>query len=129
MGYSVPCAIGAKLADKEKTVVAVCGDGSFQMQMMELGTMCQHDVDIKIIVMTNGKLGLVREIQKTSYKNNQIAVDLKGSPDVISIAKAYGIKGQSVSTMEDAEKAIHDMLRHNGPYVMECIVDELESSV
>lgn len=129
MGYSIPCALGAKIADPGKTVVAVCGDGSFQMQMMELGTLCQHGVDIKMVVMTNGKLGLVREIQKNLYKNNQTAVDLTGSPDVISIAKAYGIEGQSIKTLEEAEKAIYAMLKHKGPYLLECIVDELEASV
>ncbi|MEG1929674.1 MAG: biosynthetic-type acetolactate synthase large subunit [Anaerovorax sp.] len=129
MGYSIPCAIGAKMADPEKTVVAVCGDGSFQMQMMELGTMCQQEVDVKMVVMTNGKLGLVREIQKTSYKNNQIAVDLTGSPDVVAIAKAYGIDGKTISTWEEMGPAIEELLSHKGPFLLECIVDELESSL
>ncbi|MBR0597623.1 biosynthetic-type acetolactate synthase large subunit [Sinanaerobacter chloroacetimidivorans] len=129
MGYSIPAAIGAKTAAPDKTVVAVCGDGSFQMQMMELGTICQHNVDIKIVVMKNQKLGLVCEIQKTAYKNNITAVDLCGSPDVTAIAGAYGIPAKSISSMEEAERAIEEMLNHKGTFLLECIVDEKESSV
>ena len=129
MGYSIPAAIGAKLADPEKTVVAVCGDGSFQMQMMELATICQHDVNIKIVVMKNNKLGLVKEIQKKSYKNNEMAVDLTGSPNVVTIAGAYGIPGRSIASMDDAEEAIAEMLDHKGAYLLECIVDEDEPSL
>jgi acetolactate synthase-1/2/3 large subunit len=129
MGYSIPAAIGAKLADPSRTVVAVCGDGSFQMEMMELATICQHDVDVKIIVMRNGKLGLVKEIQKKSYKNNETAVDLTGSPDVVAIAKAYGIPGRSIDSMDSAKEAITEMISHKGAYLLECVVDENESSM
>ena len=129
MGYSIPAAIGAKLADPARTVVAVCGDGSFQMEMMELATICQHDVDVKIVVMRNGKLGLVKEIQKKSYKNNETAVDLTGSPDVVAIAKAYGIPGRSIDSMDSAAEAIAEMISHKGTFLLECVVDENESSM
>ena len=129
MGYSIPAAIGAKLADPEKTVVAVCGDGAFQMNMMELATICQNDIDIKIVVMKNNKLGLVKEIQRNSYKNNEVAVDLKGSPDIPSIAKAYGIPARTIDNMDDAEEAIAEMMNHKGAYLLECVVDENESSI
>ena len=129
MGYSIPAAIGAKLADPEREVVAVCGDGSFQMSMMELATICQHKVDIKIIVMKNNKLGLVKEIQRKSYKNNEMAVDLSGSPDLVSIAEAYGIPARSIDNMAAAGKAIEEMLNGKGSYLLECIVDENESSM
>lgn len=129
MGYSIPAAIGAKFADPDKAVVAVCGDGSFQMQMMELATICQNDVDVKIIVMKNNKLGLVKEIQRKSYKNNEVAVDLTGSPDVVAIAKAYGIPGLSINSMDAAEDAIAEMIGHKGVFLLECIVDENEPSI
>ncbi|HML36133.1 MAG TPA: biosynthetic-type acetolactate synthase large subunit [Bacillota bacterium] len=129
MGYSIPAAIGAKLADPSKTVVAVCGDGSFQMEMMELATICQNGVDVKIVVMKNNKLGLVKEIQKNSYKNNEFAVDLTGSPDIVAIAGAYGIPGKSIDNMDAAKEAIAEMLGHKGAYLLECIVDENESSL
>lgn len=129
MGYSIPAAIGAKFAEPERTVVAVCGDGSFQMQMMELATICQNDVDIKIIVMKNNKLGLVKEIQRKSYKNNEVGVDLTGSPDVVALAKAYGISGRSIDNMDVAGEAIAEMLDHKGTFLLECIVDENEPSM
>ena len=129
MGYSIPAAIGAKIAAPDKTVVAVCGDGSFQMQMMELGTICQHGVDIKIIVMKNDKLGLVCEIQKKAYKNNQMAVDLSGSPDVVAIAKAYGIPGRSISSMDGIKDVLSELLSHKGTFLLECVVDECETSL
>lgn len=129
MGYSIPAAIGAKFADPGKAVVAVCGDGAFQMQMMELGTICQNDVDIKIVVMKNNKLGLVKEIQKNSYKNNEIAVDLTGSPDITAIARAYGIPARSIDSMDAAEEGIAEMLGHKGAYLLECVVDEDEPSM
>ncbi|MDD3168125.1 MAG: biosynthetic-type acetolactate synthase large subunit [Eubacteriales bacterium] len=129
MGYSLPAAIGAKIADPEKTVVAVCGDGSFQMHMMELATICQHGVDVKIVVMKNNKLGLVKEIQKKSYKNNECAVDLTGSPDLVSIARAYGIPGQRIDSMDSADGAIAEMLSCKCAYLLECVVDENESSI
>jgi len=129
MGYSIPAAIGAKIADPDKAVVAVCGDGSFQMQMMELATISQHGIGIKIVVMKNNKLGLVKEIQKKSYKNNECAVDLTGSPDIVAIAKAYGIPGRRIDNMDEAEDAIAEMLSCQCVYLLECIVDENESSM
>ena len=129
MGYSIPAAIGAKFAAPEKAVVAVCGDGSFQMQMMELATICQNKVDVKIVVMKNNKLGLVKEIQKKNYKDNETGVDLTGSPDVVAIAKAYGIPGRSIDNMDMADEAIAELLGSKGAFLLECIVDENESSI
>lgn len=129
MGYSIPAAIGAKLAAPDRAVVAVCGDGSFQMQMMELATICQNNVDVKIVVMKNNKLGLVKEIQRKSYKNNESAVDLTGSPDIVAIAAAYGIPGRRIDSMDTAEEAIAQMLGNKGVYLLECVVDENEPSM
>ncbi|HHU18196.1 MAG: biosynthetic-type acetolactate synthase large subunit [Anaerovoracaceae bacterium] len=129
MGYSIPAAIGAKLAKPEKTVVAVCGDGAFQMNMMELATICQNNVEIKIVIMKNNKLGLVKEIQKNSYNNNEVAVDLTGSPDIPTIAKAYGIPSRTIDNMDEVEGAINEMLNHKGKFLVECVVDENESSI
>ena len=129
MGYSIPAAIGAKIAAPDRTVVAVCGDGAFQMNMMELATICQHGVDVKMVVMSNGKLGLIKEIQRKSYKNNESAVDLTGSPDIMAIAGAYGIPARKLENMDGAQEAISEMFAHDGPYLMVCVVDENESSV
>jgi acetolactate synthase-1/2/3 large subunit len=126
MGYAVPAAIGAKLADQTSTVVAVCGDGAFQMSMNELATLCQHDVPVKIIIMRNGNLGMVRDIQDRAYKGNRVAVDLAGSPDFGVIADAYGISHARIDSDADAGDAIRLMLETDGPYLLECAVDEKE---
>ncbi len=128
MGYSIPAAIGAKLASPEKQVVAVCGDGSFQMQMMELATICQHGINIKIVVMNNRRLGLVREIQSQSYGNRQMAVDMAGSPDICRIAAAYGIPAMQIHSMAESKAAVEELLQSEGTALLECMVDPCENT-
>jgi acetolactate synthase-1/2/3 large subunit len=124
MGYSVPAAIGAKLADPSRPVVAICGDGSFQMQMMELATAVQHEVDIKIIVMTNTRLGMVRELQTNGYGDRQTAVFLNGSPDFIKLADAYGIPSIRVDSEESMNRAIEKIADESGLMLVEVKVDK-----
>ena len=130
MGYAVPCAIGAKMASPNSEVVAVCGDGSFQMQMMELATVVQEKLPVKIIVMRNNRLGMVRELQTKNYADNQTAVHLtEGNPDFTAIAKAYGIEAECVNTMAEAEKAIEHLAASKGAYFLECNVFKNESTL
>ena len=86
MGYSIPCAVGAKSAAPGRQVCAVCGDGSFQMSMMELGTICQEALGVKIVVMRNTRLGMVRELQDNLYDGVHSGVYLDGSPDFVRLA-------------------------------------------
>ncbi len=123
MGYSIPAAIGAKLASPEEQVVAICGDGSFQMQMMELATAVQHDIDIKIVIMRNSRLGMVRELQSNLYKNKLTAVFLDGSPDFIKLAEAYGINAMRVDSEESAGLAIEKLVGSKGIFLVECVVN------
>jgi len=129
MGYSVPAAIGAKSARPEAEVIAICGDGSFQMQSMELATMVQHDINVKIIIMTNNRLGMVREVQTNNYENRLTAVFLDGSPDFIKLAEAYGIKGGYVNDEAEADTALENMLKSDKPYILQVKVDENERSI
>jgi acetolactate synthase-1/2/3 large subunit len=130
MGYSVPAAVGAKMASPDSQVVVVCGDGSFQMEMMELATIVQENIPVKIIIMRNNRLGMVRELQTKAYKDNQIAVHLtEGNPDFAMLARAYGIESDSVSTMEEAEKAIEKLVNSDKPYLLECNVFKNESTL
>jgi acetolactate synthase-1/2/3 large subunit len=129
MGYAIAAAVGAKIAAPDRFALAVCGDGAFQMSMMELATLVQHDVDVKIVVMVNGKLGLVREIQTDAYEDNQIAVDLSGSPDPVAIAAAYGIPAERVHDAYSAEKAIERLVRAKGPYLLAALVRADESTL
>ncbi|MCL2755236.1 MAG: thiamine pyrophosphate-dependent enzyme, partial [Oscillospiraceae bacterium] len=129
MGYSVPAAIGAKRAAPEKEVIAICGDGSFQMQFMELATAVQHGINIKVIIMSNGRLGMVREVQKLRYDNNLTAVFLDGSPDFVKLAAAYGIAGERLTDMKAADKALIALLASKKPYVLVVDVDAEERSL
>ncbi len=122
MGYSIPCAVGAKSAAPGRQVCAVCGDGSFQMSMMELGTICQEGLGVKIIIMRNTRLGMVRELQDNLYKGVHSAVYLDGSPDFVRLAAAYGIAGRQVSSNEEADAALEEMWADDKPYLLVCDV-------
>ncbi len=126
MGYSIPAAMGAKYALPDRQVVAVCGDGSFQMSMMELATMRQHNIQGKIIVMCNGYLGMVREYQHYTYKDNYSVVDLSGSPDLSKIAEAYGFGYIKLSDMTDCDSVIDDFLGSDESILMELVIDPLD---
>lgn len=126
MGYSIPAALGAKLGCPDRQSVAVCGDGSFQMSMMELATMCQHHVPVKIVVMKNGYLGMVREYQQNSCGGRYSVVDLSGSPDLSKIAEAYGIPFIRIHTMDEADAAIDRLLANDESVLMECVIDPMD---
>jgi acetolactate synthase-1/2/3 large subunit len=130
MGYSIPAAVGAKFASPDSEVVAVCGDGSFQMQMMELATIVQEKIPVKIILMRNNRLGMVRELQTNLYKDNQTAVHIAdGNPDFVALAKSYGIRAERVCTMAEAEAAIENLCSAKEPYLLECNVWRNESTL
>ena len=126
MGYSIPAAMGAKLADKKRQVVAVCGDGSFQMSMMELATMRQFHVPVKIIVLKNNYLGMVREYQHYTYKDNYSVVDLSGSPDLEKLSEAYDMQFIRQCTMEGAQDTIKAFLEHDESVLLECLIDPMD---
>jgi len=126
MGYSIPAAMGAKYACPDKQVVAVCGDGSFQMSLMELATMRQHKIQGKIIVMNNGYLGMVREYQHYTYKDNLSVVDLTGSPDLSKISEAYGFDYLCLENMSKAEEIIDRFLSAKESVLLELNIDPLD---
>lgn len=126
MGYSIPAAMGAKLACPKRQVVAVCGDGSFQMSMMELATMRQFHVPVKIIVLKNNYLGMVREFQHYNYKDHYSVVDLSGSPDLEKLAMAYDMKFMRLFTMKNVEAAITEFLAQDESVLMECVIDPMD---
>lgn len=126
MGYSIPAAVGAKLADKKRQVIAVCGDGSFQMSMMELATMKQYGVPVKIIVLKNNYLGMVRQYQHFTYKDNYSVVDLSGSPKLDMMAAAYDMKYMLVRNMDNVDDVIDEFLANDESVLMECLIDPMD---
>jgi acetolactate synthase-1/2/3 large subunit len=126
MGYSIPAAMGAKLADRNRQVVAVCGDGSFQMSMMELATMRQFDVPVKIIVLKNNYLGMVREYQHYTYQDHYSVVDLSGSPDLEKLAAAYGMRFMRQENMTNVQDTINQFLEKDESILLECLIDPMD---
>ena len=126
MGYSIPAAMGVKQACPEKQVIAVCGDGSFQMSMMELATMRQHNIPVKIVVLKNNYLGMVREFQHYNYKDNYSVVDLTGSPDLEKLVSAYDMKFIRLENMEKADEALDVFLEKDESVLMECVIDPMD---
>lgn len=127
MGYSIPAAMGAKTAAMDRQVIAVCGDGSFQMSMMELATLQQHSIPVKIIVLRNNYLGMVREYQHFTYKDHYSVVDLTGSPDLQKIAEAYGIEFLRLENMERCDEVIGEFLKEDRSVLLECLIDPMDT--
>jgi len=121
MGFALPAAIGAKFGAPHRTTVAVIGDGGVQMTIQELGTIMQTEIDVKILILNNRFLGMVRQWQQLFHDKRYSFVDI-GSPDYVTVAKGYRIEGQSVSKREDLKRALKTMLDHKGAYLLEVMV-------
>ena len=126
MGYSIPAAMGAKMGDMSRQVIAVCGDGSFQMSMMELATMRQHNIPVKIIVLKNNYLGMVRQYQHFTYKDNYSVVDLSGSPDLEKLASAYDLPFYRLENMDKMEEVLDAFLKNDESVLLECLIDPMD---
>lgn len=121
MGFGLPAAIGAKFGAQDRTVVAIIGDGGFQMTCQELGTIMQSGIDVKIMILNNRFLGMVRQWQQLFHEKRYSFVDIT-SPDFVKLADAYNIAGKKVSEREDLEAALAEMLNHKGSYLLEVMV-------
>lgn len=127
MGYSIPAAMGAKLGAPGKQVVAVCGDGSFQMSMMEFATMRQYQVPVKIVVIANHYLGMVREYQQNTYKGRYSVVELGGGPDLEKLAQAYGMDFIRLEAPDKMDEAIDAFLKDEDAVLMECVINPMDT--
>jgi acetolactate synthase-1/2/3 large subunit len=121
MGFALPAAIGAKFGAPERTVVAVIGDGGFQMTLQELGTIMQSNIDVKILILNNRFLGMVRQWQELFNQHRYSFVDIE-SPDFVALAAAYRIKGKSISERGDISSSLKEMLEHKGSFLLEVMV-------
>lgn len=123
MGYSIPAAMGVKLYDKDRQVICVCGDGSFQMSMMELATINSLDISVKIIVFKNKYLGMVREYQHFTYKDNYSVVELNDYPNLSLLSKAYDFDYFSVKDNTEVNSKLDAFLCDNNSAIMEVSID------
>ncbi len=122
MGFGLPAAIGAKVGRPEKQVIAFIGDGGFQMTIQELGTILHFGMAVKLVILNNEFLGMVRQWQDMFFSKRYASTELV-NPDFVTIAKAYGIPAGTVSEREDLKKSLEEMLNAAGPYILEVKID------
>ncbi|MDG1277493.1 MAG: biosynthetic-type acetolactate synthase large subunit [Algoriphagus sp.] len=123
MGFALPAALGAQLHDYSRQVICVVGDGGIQMTIQELGTIMQTKAPVKIVLLNNNFLGMVRQWQQMFFDKRYSFTELD-NPDFIKIAEAYSIKAQKVTDRGDLQEAIEDMLIHDGPFFLEVVVEK-----
>lgn len=126
MGFGLPAAIGAKMARPEDQVVAVIGDGGFQMTLQELGVLTQWDIPVKILLLDNNYLGMVRQWQELFFDRRYSSVELE-NPDFIKIAEGFGVEGKSVSDPKEIDGAITEMLESKHAYLLHVLVEKEEN--
>jgi acetolactate synthase-1/2/3 large subunit len=127
MGFGFPAAIGAQLAHPERMVVSISGDGGFQMNLQELAVVAGHNIPVKVVIINNKVLGMVRQWQELFYDNRYSQIDLTHSPDFVKLAEAYGVKGLRAETEEEAAQVWKEALAHKGPVLVEFVVESSEN--
>jgi len=128
MGFGLPSAIGAQFAMPDKQVIAIVGDGGFQMTAYELATAALHKLPIKIIILNNHYLGMVRQWQELFYDNRLSGVDLEGNPDFVKLAESYGIKGINIERPDEVSDKLAEALAYtDGPVVVNCEVAKTDN--
>lgn len=126
MGFAIPAAFGAKKGAPEREVVAFIGDGCFQMTIQELGTIAQSGLPVKLIILNNNYLGMVRQWQQLFFKKRYSFVELQ-NPDFVTIAKGFGIAGHTCSDRENLSESLERLLQSDKPYLLEVIVEKEEN--
>ena len=123
MGFGLPAGIGAALGCPESKVCVVSGDGGIQMTIQELGTIMEHKIPVKIIILNNNYLGMVRQWQELFYEERYSSTSIQ-TPDLVALAAAYGIKGRKVEQRQDLDKAVREMVACDSAFVLEVMVEK-----
>ena len=126
MGYEVPSAIGAQVGNPDSLVWSICGDGGFQMTMMELATAAENDLPVKYAILNNNHLGMITQWQGFFYNQDYQAETYSGNPDFVKLAEAYGIKGIRVTKQDELESAINEANNHDGPVVVDFVIEKVD---
>ncbi|MEY0474531.1 acetolactate synthase 2 catalytic subunit [Providencia huaxiensis] len=127
MGFGIPAAIGAQVARPEDTVVCVSGDGSFMMNVQELGTIKRKQLPVKILLIDNQRLGMVRQWQELFFEQRYSETILTDNPDFVALASAFGIKGQRITDKSEVNSALDELLNSEGAYLLQVSINELEN--
>ncbi|MDF1696105.1 MAG: biosynthetic-type acetolactate synthase large subunit [Saprospiraceae bacterium] len=126
MGFGLPAAIGAQLGRKDATVICVCGDGGFQMTIQELGVLSQWKIPVKILLLDNNYLGMVRQWQQLFFDKRYSFVELE-NPDFVKIAEGFGVQGKTISDASEINQGIEEMLSYDGPFLLHVQVEKEEN--
>ena len=121
MGFALPAALGAKVAVPKRQVVAIIGDGSFQMNIQELATLAQDQIPVKVIILNNNFLGMVRQWQQLFFDKRYSFVELK-NPDFVAVSKGFYVDAEKAEERKQLDKALDRLLAANGPRVLEIVV-------
>lgn len=127
MGFGLPAAIGAQVAQPDKKVVLITGDGGLQMNSQELLLLKAYNIPVKVVIINNGFLGMVRQWQELFNQRRYSFVDLEVNPDFEILAKAYGVQGVTLSTIEDLRSQLRDLILSDEPVVINCVVEREEN--
>jgi len=127
MGYGVPAAMGAAVARPNETVVAVVGDGGFQMSFQELATIVEHNIPVKILIINNGYLGMVRQWQEQFYARNYSYSDINVAPDFVKLAEAFGMRALRATKSSEVTGVLESALNTPGPVLMDIQVAREEN--
>jgi acetolactate synthase-1/2/3 large subunit len=127
MGYGLPAAIGAKIASPDSTVVCVSGDGSFMMNIQEMATLNRYGIDVKILLLNNSTLGLVRQWQELFFAGNYSEVDLSDNPDFDAVARAFGLQARAINQPGEVSDHIEWLLNTDGPAMLHVQIDPMEN--
>ena len=127
MGYGVPAGIGALFAEPDSTVVTVTGDGSIMMNIHELATIKRYRLPLKIVLLDNSQLGMVRQWQELFFEGNFSEVDLYDNPDFVDVARAFGLEAFAIDRREDVSDGIDRLLAAKGPILMHVRIDPREN--
>ena len=127
MGFGLPAAVGAQVARPNDTVICISGDGSFMMNVQELGTVKRKQLPLKIVLLDNQRLGMVRQWQQLFFQERYSETTLTDNPDFLTLASAFGIPGQHITRKDQVEAALDTMLSSQGPYLLHVSIDELEN--
>ena len=127
MGFGLPAAIGAKVANPDQEVYCISGDSSIQMSIQELGTLAQYELGIKIIIANNGWQGMVRQWQELLHDKNYSESYTEALPDFVKLAEAYGAVGIRAKTPDELDEKIKEMIKTDKPVIFDCVVDKVEN--
>ena len=127
MGYGLPAAAGVSVADKSRTVICVSGEASVMMNIQELSTIKQYRLPVKLLILNNGYMGMVRQWQELFFENRESESYMQALPDFVALAESFGIKGLRSQNKADVKGVLQEMLKHDGPMLIDMIVDPNEN--